>query len=51
MRAYGVSLAFRVGNRVNGLPLADPLEIQRLSVRGDESLGAFQRKVACAKLL
>ena len=50
LRECGVTLAFRVGNRVNGLPLADPLEIQRLSVRGDESFGAFQRKVAWGKL-
>ena len=51
LRAGGVRLAFRVGNRVNGLPLPDPLQIQRLSVRGDESFGAFQRKVAWGKLL
>lgn len=46
LAANGVRLAFRVGNRINRLPLADPFEVQRLSVRGDESLGAFQRRVA-----
>jgi len=46
----GVRLAFRVGNRVNRLPLADPLEIQRLSVRGDESFGAFQRRMRWGRL-
>jgi peptidoglycan/xylan/chitin deacetylase (PgdA/CDA1 family) len=51
LRESGVRLAFRVGNRVNRLPLANALEIQRLSVRGDESLGAFQRRVAWGKLL
>jgi peptidoglycan/xylan/chitin deacetylase (PgdA/CDA1 family) len=51
LRERGVQLAFRVGNRVNSLPLADPFEVQRLSVRGDESFGAFQRKVAWGKLL
>ncbi len=49
LRTCGVTLAFRVGNRVNALPLADPLEIQRLSIRGDESFWAFQRKVAWGK--
>jgi len=47
----GVQLAFRVGNRVNRLPLAEPLEIQRLSVRGDESFGAFQRRMRWGRLL
>lgn len=51
MGECGVKLAFRVGNRVNRLPLADPLEIQRLSVRGDESAGAFRRKVSWGKFL
>ena len=51
LRECGVKLAFRVGNRVNPLPLADPFEVQRLSVRGDESFGAFQRKVAWGRLL
>lgn len=47
----GVRLAFRVGNRVNPLPLADPLEVQRFSVRGDESFGAFQRRMRWGRLL
>ncbi|MBI5768837.1 MAG: polysaccharide deacetylase family protein [Verrucomicrobia bacterium] len=42
----GVEFAFRVGNRINSLPLSDRLDIQRLSVRGDESFLRFQRKVA-----
>ena len=51
LRECGVRLAFRVGNRVNGLPLAAPLEIQRLSVRGDHSFAGFQRRVRWGKWL
>ena len=50
LRQCGVRLAFRVGNRINKLPLADPLEIQRLSVRGDGTFEAFQRKVVWGKV-
>ena len=46
----GVRLAFRIGNRINRLPLADPLEIQRLGVRGDASFGAFQRRIYWGRL-
>ena len=50
LRECGVRLAFRIGNRINRLPLADPFEIQRLSVRGDESFGAFQRRIRWGRL-
>lgn len=47
----GVRLAFRIGNRINEVPLADPLEIQRLSVRGDVSFSVFQRQIRWGRLL
>lgn len=47
----GVHLAFRVGNRINEVPLIDPFEVQRLSVRGDESFSSFQRKIRWGRLL
>ena len=47
----GVRLAFRVGNRINEMPPLDPLEIQRLSVRGDRSFASFQRKIRWGRLL
>jgi peptidoglycan/xylan/chitin deacetylase (PgdA/CDA1 family) len=47
----GVRLAFRIGNRINPLPLLDPLEVQRLSIRGDESFSSFQRKIRWGRLL
>jgi peptidoglycan/xylan/chitin deacetylase (PgdA/CDA1 family) len=48
LEAFGVSgvkAAFRIGNRVNSLPLRDHFEINRLGVRGDESFAVFQRKI------
>jgi len=44
-RETGVKAAFRIGNRVNPLPLRDCYEINRLGVRGDESMAAFRRKI------
>lgn len=41
----GVRVAFRIGNRVNRLPLASPLEVQRTEVRGDEPFWVFAWKV------
>ena len=43
--ALGIRLAFRVGNRINRLPLADPHDIQRIVVRGDASDAIFRRKL------
>ncbi len=36
-----IELAFRIGNRLNNLPLKNPLLIQRLDIRGDESFEKF----------
>ncbi|HVO17678.1 MAG TPA: polysaccharide deacetylase family protein [Anaeromyxobacter sp.] len=41
----GVRVAFRIGNRVNPLPLRSPLEVQRTEVRGDEPFWVFAWKV------
>ena len=38
----GVRLAFRIGNRINSLPLRNKFLIQRLDIRGDESFQLFQ---------
>jgi peptidoglycan/xylan/chitin deacetylase (PgdA/CDA1 family) len=45
VRRAGVKVAFRIGNRVNRLPLRAPLEIQRTEIRGDEPFWAFAWKV------
>jgi peptidoglycan/xylan/chitin deacetylase (PgdA/CDA1 family) len=46
----GISLAFRIGNRLNRLPLANPYEIQRIDVRSDASEAAFRWKLWVGKL-
>lgn len=45
LRAINVRIAFRIGNRINRLPLSDGFEINRLGVRGDRGLAAFQRQI------
>ena len=49
--AAGVRAAFRIGNRVNSLPLTNGFEINRLDVRGDRPQAAFQRKIRFGRLL
>jgi peptidoglycan/xylan/chitin deacetylase (PgdA/CDA1 family) len=45
LRRAGIAVAFRIGNRVNALPLAAPLEVQRTEIRGDEPAWVFGWKV------
>ena len=47
----GVQVAFRIGNRVNALPLRDRFELNRIGVRGDRSFETFQRKLRWGRLL
>jgi peptidoglycan/xylan/chitin deacetylase (PgdA/CDA1 family) len=51
MARLGIPLAFRLGNRINRLPLANPYEIQRIDVRGDARDVTFRRKLWIGKLL
>jgi peptidoglycan/xylan/chitin deacetylase (PgdA/CDA1 family) len=44
-----ISLAFRIGNRLNPLPLRNPLLIQRLDIRGGASLQGFDRQLRKGK--
>jgi peptidoglycan/xylan/chitin deacetylase (PgdA/CDA1 family) len=41
--------AFRIGNRINALPLKKPFEIERIDVRGDENFLKFQLKTSIGK--
>lgn len=50
LRAEGVQAAFRIGGRINRLPVADPFEINRIGVRGDRPPGAFQHAVRWGRL-
>ena len=45
LRELGVPVAFRIGNRINPLPLRDPYEINRLDIRGDRDFAACRRKI------
>ena len=47
----GISCAFRIGNRINKLPLRDPFKIERIDIRGDESFFKFRLKVGLGKIL
>lgn len=44
-----IALAFRIGNRLNNVPFKNPLLIQRLDIRGDESFEKFVRLVKKGK--
>jgi len=41
----GVKMAFRIGNRLNFLPLKDPFFVQRIDIRGTDSFSKFRRKL------
>lgn len=45
LRRAGVRLAFRIGNRVNKLPLESDYEIQRIGIRRADRLWSFAIKV------
>lgn len=45
----GIRLAFRIGNRINGLPLRQPFLIQRLDIKGDEPFLLFRISLAVGR--
>lgn len=49
-RANGIEIAFRIGNRINPFQIKDYFEINRIDVRGTDSLEAFKRKVRWGKI-
>ncbi|WP_428665233.1 polysaccharide deacetylase family protein [Runella sp.] len=49
MAALGIRFAFRIGNRINRFPLSNPYEIQRIDIRGTDTLEDFARKVKWGK--
>lgn len=46
----GIKAAFRIGNRVNKLPIKSKYEIQRIDIKGEDSLLAFKLKIRFGKL-
>lgn len=51
LQRKGIRLAFRIGNRLNPLPLREKFLIQRIDVRGDESLARFRLSLGFGKKL
>lgn len=47
----GIHCAFRIGNRINRLPLLTPHCIERLDIRGDQPLWRFKLKLWLGKIL
>ena len=51
LQRKGIRLAFRIGNRINPLPLREKFLIQRIDIRGDESIIRFRLSLAFGKKL
>lgn len=43
MKKLGIEMAFRIGNRLNSLPVKNPYLIERIDVKGNYSLKKFKR--------
>jgi peptidoglycan/xylan/chitin deacetylase (PgdA/CDA1 family) len=50
LKANGMKMGFRIGNRINNFPFDDTYEINRIDVKGHESLFKFRLKVKFGKL-
>jgi peptidoglycan/xylan/chitin deacetylase (PgdA/CDA1 family) len=51
MEQLGIGAAFRIGNRINPIPIRDPYDLNRIDVRGTDSFAVFTRKVRWGKLM
>lgn len=45
-----IKMAFRIGNRVNNFPFKNNYEIQRIDIKGEDSLFSFKWKLLLGKL-
>ena len=45
LNKYGIKYALRIGNRVNSMPLKNRYLIQRIDIRGTDSIADFKKKV------
>lgn len=50
LQQNGIAMGFKIGNRVNKFPFADNYEIQRLDIKGEDSLLKFRLKLRFGKL-
>ena len=51
MKRLGIRAAFRIGNRINPIPIRNPYDLNRIDVRGTDSFAVFKRKVMWGKLI
>lgn len=51
LQQAGIKLAFRIGGRLNPVPLRAPYAVQRLDINGTDGVRSFSRKVRLGKLL
>lgn len=49
LKEQDIAIAFRIGNRVNPLPLRNPLLVQRIDVRGDDPPEKFRRRMVSSE--
>jgi peptidoglycan/xylan/chitin deacetylase (PgdA/CDA1 family) len=45
LNGYKVAYGLRIGNRVNDFPFKNNYEVQRLDIKGEDSLKSFERKL------
>ncbi len=45
-----IKMAFRIGNRVNNFPLKNRFEVQRIDIKGEDSIFTFKWKLRVGKL-
>jgi peptidoglycan/xylan/chitin deacetylase (PgdA/CDA1 family) len=45
LEKYGIKYGLRIGNRINVLPLKSKFEIQRIDIRGYETMKIFKRRI------
>jgi len=45
-----IQMAFRIGNRVNNFPFKNKFEVQRIDIKGEDSLFSFKWKLRLGKL-
>lgn len=49
-KKYGISCAFRIGNRVNQTPVDQPFVIERIDIRGGMTFAGFKRRLKYGKI-
>ena len=50
-QSTGIACAFRIGNRINSLPINEKYAIERIDVRGNQSMWRFKLKALLGKIV